>query len=162
MAETRLPSGRATETDVLIVGSGPAGSAAALFLATLGIPHIMITKYRWTANTPRAHITNQRAMEIFRDMGIEDQALADATPHHLIGDTVFCTSIAGEEIGRIRTWGPGAAREADYRLASPCLIVDIPQTYLEPILVKNATVRGTQSRFSTEYLSHTQDAEGVD
>jgi 2,4-dichlorophenol 6-monooxygenase len=95
-------------------------------------------------------------------MGIEDQVLADATPHHLIGDTVFCTSIAGEEIGRIRTWGTGAAREGDYQQASPCLTVDIPQTYLEPILVRNATVRGTQSRFSTEYLGHTQDAHGVD
>ena len=92
-------------------------------------------------------------MEIFRDLGIEDQVLADATPHELIGDTVFCTSIAGEEIGRIHTWGTSPAREADYRLASPCLTVDIPQTYLEPILVRNATVRGTQTRFSTEYLS---------
>ena len=121
----------------------------------------MITKYRWTANTPRAHITNQRAMEIFRDLGVEDQVLADATPHELVGDTVFCTSIAGEEIGRIRTWGTHPAREADYQLASPCLICDIPQTYLEPILVKNATARGTQTRFSTEYLSHTQDENGV-
>jgi 2,4-dichlorophenol 6-monooxygenase len=159
--ETEVPVG-VVETDVLVVGSGPAGSAAALFLAELGIPNIMITKYRWTANTPRAHITNQRAMEIFRDMGIEDQVLADATDHALVGDTVFCTSIAGEEIGRIRTWGTSAAREADYQLASPCLTVDIPQTYLEPILVRNATVRGTQARFSTEYLSHTQDADGVD
>ena len=150
------------ETDVLIVGSGPAGSSAALFLSTLGVPNIMITKYRWTANTPRAHITNQRAMEVFRDTGIEDQVLADATPHELVGDTVFCTSIAGEEIGRIRTWGTRADREGDYRLASPCLVVDIPQTYLEPILVRNATMRGTQSRFSTEYLSHTQDDDGVD
>ena len=121
----------------------------------------MITKYRWTANTPRAHITNQRAMEIFRDLGIEDQVKADATPHELVGDTVFCTSIAGEEIGRIRTWGTHPAREADYQLASPCLVCDIPQTYLEPILVKNATARGTQTRFSTEYLSHTQDEDGV-
>ncbi|TDU02041.1 2,4-dichlorophenol 6-monooxygenase [Streptomyces sp. 846.5] len=159
--ETEVPVG-VVETDVLVVGSGPAGSAAALFLAELGIPNIMITKYRWTANTPRAHITNQRAMEIFRDMGIEDQVLADATDHALVGDTVFCTSIAGEEIGRIRTWGTSPAREADYQLASPCLTVDIPQTYLEPILVRNATVRGTQARFSTEYLSHTQDADGVD
>ena len=127
---------------MLIVGSGPAGGAAALSLATLGIPNIMITKYRWTANTPRAHITNQRAMEIFRDFGIEDQVLADATPHELVGDTVFCTSIAGEEIGRILTWGTHPAREADYQQASPCLICDIPQTYLEPILVKNATARG--------------------
>ena len=161
IAETRIPAGTAVETDVLIVGSGPAGGAAALSLATLGIPNIMITKYRWTANTPRAHITNQRAMEIFRDLGVEGQVLADATPHELVGDTVFCTSIAGEEIGRIKTWGTHPAREADYQLASPCLICDIPQTYLEPILVKNATARGTQTRFSTEYLNHTQDDSGV-
>src|SRR5213592_3447199 len=133
------------ETDVLIVGSGPAGGSAALFLSTYGVKNVVLTKYRWTANTPRAHITNQRAMEIFRDMGIEDQVLADATPHELVGDTVFCTSIAGEEIGRIHTWGTRPDREGDYRLASPSLIVDIPQTYLEPILVRNATARGTQS-----------------
>src|SRR5208282_4386628 len=79
--ETEIPSGTTVETDVLVVGSGPAGGAAALALSTLGVPNIMITKYRWTANTPRAHITNQRAMEVFRDVGIEGQVLADATPH---------------------------------------------------------------------------------
>src|SRR5690349_4911863 len=162
MAETQLPRGSNVTTDVVVVGSGPAGAGAALFLSTLGIPNIMITKYRWTANTPRAHITNQRAMEVFRDVGIEGQVLADATPHELMGDTVFCTSIAGEEIGRILTWGTSPARRADYTLASPCLPVDIPQTYLEPILVRNAAMRGTQARFSTEYLSHEQDADGVD
>lgn len=94
-------------------------------------------------------------------MGIEEEVLAEATPHEMIGDTVFCTSIAGEEIGRILTWGNHPARHADYELASPSLNCDIPQTYLEPILVKNATVRGTQSQFSTEYLSHIQDEDGV-
>ncbi|WP_307844881.1 FAD-dependent oxidoreductase [Actinospica acidithermotolerans] len=161
LAETELPLGTVVTTDVVVVGSGPAGATAALLLSSLGIDNIMITKYRWTANTPRAHITNQRAMEVFRDLGIEEQVNADATEHALVGDTVFCTSIAGEEIGRIRTWGTRPDREADYRLASPCLTVDIPQTYLEPILVRNAAQRGTQTRFSTEYLSHTQDADGV-
>ncbi|GIE92393.1 FAD-dependent monooxygenase [Actinoplanes regularis] len=141
-------TGPAAITDVLIVGSGPAGAAAALLLSTLDIPNIMITKYRWTANTPRAHITNQRAMEVFRDAGIEHQVLADATPHDLMGDTVFCTSIAGEEIGRILTRGTHPGRHGDYELASPCLPVDILQTYLEPILVRNATERGTQARFA--------------
>ncbi|MCX4578460.1 FAD-dependent monooxygenase [Streptomyces sp. NBC_01571] len=159
--ETELPSDSIVTTEVVVVGSGPAGASAALLLSTLGVDTIMITKYRWTANTPRAHITNQRAMEVFRDLGIESQVLADATEHGLVGDTVFCTSITGEEIGRIHTWGTRPDREADYRLASPCLTVDIPQTYLEPILVRNATQRGAHTRFSTEYLSHTQDADGV-
>ena len=87
-ATTRPDDAGVVTTDVLIVGSGPAGSSAALFLSTHGISNIVITKYRWTANTPRAHITNQRTMEVLRDVGLESQVLAEATPHELMGDTV--------------------------------------------------------------------------
>jgi 2,4-dichlorophenol 6-monooxygenase len=159
--ETELPSGGIVETDVLVVGSGPSGASAALALSTYGIPNTMITKYRWTANTPRSHITNQRTMEFFRDMGIEKEVKAVSTPHELMGDTVFCSSIAGEEFGRIRTWGTGPQREGDYVAASPTLNCDVPQNYLEPVIVSNATKRGTQTRFSSEYVSHVQDADGV-
>ncbi len=107
------------ETDVLVIGSGPAGAAAALALATLGVHHMVITKHRWTANTPPAHITNQRTIEIFRDLGIEADVLARGTPHALMGDTVFCTSLAGDELGRVRTWGTHPAREADYVWPAP-------------------------------------------
>ena len=161
MTETAVPESAIAETDIVIVGSGPAGASMALALSRLGVKNIMLTKYRWTANTPRAHITNQRAMEFFRELGIEDQVNADATPHHMIGDTVFCTSIAGEELGRVLTWGTRPNRHADYEAASPTLNCDIPQTYLEPILVKNAMREGTLGRFSSEYLSHEQDADGV-
>jgi 2,4-dichlorophenol 6-monooxygenase len=149
------------ETDVLVIGSGPAGAGAALALASLGVPHLVITKYRWTANTPRAHITNQRTVEIFRDLGIEDDVLAQGTEHALMGDTVFCTSLAGDEIGRVRTWGTHPAREADYTMASPSPNCDIPQTILEPILIGHAASRGSRIRFDTEYLGLTQDAGGV-
>ena len=145
-------------TDVLIVGSGPAGSSASLFLSNQGIPNIMITKYRWTANTPRAHITNQRTMEsASATPGIEDQVLAAATPHELIGDTVYC-DIPRRRGDRPPTL-PGARvpiAQADYELASPFNDRAISRRlYLEPILVKNAAMRGTQIQFSTEYLSHT-------
>ncbi|MFI7482048.1 FAD-dependent oxidoreductase [Kocuria sp. M1R5S2] len=148
-------------TDVLIVGSGPAGSSAALFLATYGIDHLVINKYASTAETPRAHITNQRTVEIMRDMGIEDQVQADATPHPMIGETVFCTSIAGEELGRVRAWGTSPERHADYETASPSMNCDLPQTYFEPILVRNAMARGSKYRWSTEYLTLVQDEDGV-
>ena len=51
-------------TDVLIVGTGPAGSATAALLSSYGIENFLINQYRWLANTPRAHITNQRCMEV--------------------------------------------------------------------------------------------------
>jgi 2,4-dichlorophenol 6-monooxygenase len=149
-------------TDVLVIGSGPAGGGAALALSTLGVEHMVITKYRWTANTPRAHITNQRTVEIFRDLGIEDDVLAQGTGHDLMGETVFCTSLAGDEIGRVRTWGTHPAREADYTMASPSPNCDIPQTFLEPIVIGHAASRGSRIRFDTEYVSLAQDPDGVD
>lgn len=148
-------------TDVLIVGSGPAGGAASLFLSTYGIDNIVLTRYGWTANTPRAHITNQRTVELMRDMGIEDQVVDKGTAHDLMGQTAFCTSLAGEEIGRIRTWGTHPRRLADYTEASPCLPMDLPQTLFEPILVSTAASRGARLRFNTEYESLEQDDDGV-
>lgn len=148
-------------TDVLIVGSGPAGGAASLFLSTYGVDNVVLSRYGWTANTPRAHITNQRTIELMRDMGIEDQVVDKGTAHHLMGETAFCTSLAGEEIGRIRTWGTHPRRLADYTEASPTLPCDLPQTLFEPILVSTAASRGARLRFNSEYLSLEQDDDGV-
>ncbi|AGZ43333.1 FAD-binding monooxygenase [Actinoplanes friuliensis DSM 7358] len=150
------------ETDVLIVGSGPAGSAAAMLLSTYGVPNIMVTKYSRLADTPRAHITNQRTMEVLRDAGLEDVVVAQATPQHLMGQTPFCSSIAAtEELGRLHTWYTHPNRQADHDLASPTAICDMPQHLMEPVLASAATARGTHLRYDTEYLSLTQDDDGV-
>ena len=100
-------------------------------------------------------------MQVFRDLGVEGDVIEKATPQHLMGDTVFCTSLAGEELARLHTWGTHPARLADYTLASPTTPVDIPQTLLEPILVNHAAARGGKFRFNTEYLSLEQDGDGV-
>ncbi len=149
------------ETDVLIVGSGPAGSAMAALLSTYGIKNIVVTKFNWLARTPRAHITNQRAMEIFRDLGIEQEMIDKGTPQELMGNNIFCTSLAGEELGRLYTWGNHPNRMADFTLASPTKICDIPQNLVEPILVSTAGMRGSRFRFDTEYVSSEQDEDGV-
>lgn len=150
-------------TDVLIIGTGPAGSAAAALLSTYGIANMAVNRYRWLANTPRAHITNQRAMEVLRDLGrgVEDEAYMFAAHQDLMGENVFCESLAGEEIGRMKAWGNAPLSRAEHLMASPCKMNDLPQTFMEPLLFKTACSRGTQARMSTEYLSHVQDAEGV-
>ena len=149
------------DTDVVVVGLGPAGATAALALATYGVRVHAVTMFPWVANSPRAHITNQRAVEVLRDLGLEDEARKYATPWDQMGDTLFTTSLAGEEIVRLQTWGTGDRRSGDYLQGSPCTMLDIPQPLMEPLLIKNAAERGAIVSFNTEYLDHEQDADGV-
>ena len=151
------------ETDVMVVGTGPAGGATAALLASQGVKTFLINRYRWLANTPRAHITNQRTMEVLRDLGpeVEAEAMMHATQQDLMGENVFCVSLAGEELGRMKSWGKHPLSRAEHQLSSPCEMNDLPQTFMEPILFKTACSRGAQARMSTEYVSHAQDADGV-
>ncbi|GAA3083532.1 FAD-dependent monooxygenase [Pseudonocardia yunnanensis] len=151
----------AVNADVVVVGTGPAGAAASALLATYGVSTITVSKYGWTSRTPRSHITNQRTMEVLRDLGLEDQAVALASPRELMGQNTYCTAVAGTELGRVRTWGTEPYRRADHDLASPTRMCDLPQNLLEPILVDAAARRGARVRFDTEYVGHVQDDDGV-
>jgi 2,4-dichlorophenol 6-monooxygenase len=106
-------------------------------------------------------LTLVKLMETLRDMGVEDRLMREAIPLELMGNTTYCTSLAGEELGRIPSWGTDTVHRADYELQSPCAMLDAPQTITEPVLVKAAQERGAKVRFDTEYLSHVQDGEGV-
>lgn len=149
------------DTDVLVVGTGPMGATTALALATYGVRVHAVNKRSWLADTPRAHITNLRAVEVLRALGVEAEVRRQATPWDYMGDTLFTTSLAGPEIARLRTWGTGDERFGDYLKSSPCTMLDVPQHVMEPILVNEAAHRGALFSFSTEYLGHEQDAGGV-
>jgi 2,4-dichlorophenol 6-monooxygenase len=98
---------------------------------------------------------------VLRDLGVEAEATSVATPWNLMGDTMFTTSLAGEEVARLCAWGTGENRIGDYLQGSPCPLLDIPQPYMEPVLIKTAAARGAEIMFSTEYLRHVQDDSGV-
>src|SRR5260370_2273298 len=140
------------DTDVVIVGSGPMGATTALALATYGVRAHIVSRFNWLADTPRAHITNQRTMEVYRDLQIEEEVLRHATAWDQMGDSLFATSLAGEELIRLRSWGTGDARHGDYVQGSPCNVVDIIQPGMQPILFKNAAQRGATFSSNTEYL----------
>ncbi|OAP57296.1 2,4-dichlorophenol 6-monooxygenase [Fonsecaea erecta] len=145
---------------VLIVGAGPAGATAALLLGRYGIPSIVISRHQSTANTPRAHIFNQRAMEVLRDAGIEGIVKPVASSKEQIAHVAWLHTLSGEEYGRVYAWGTKPDRMGEYLVASPCEMSDLPQSVLEPILVDEATKLGAEFRFSTEFIQQRQLPDG--
>ncbi|WP_308284144.1 FAD-dependent monooxygenase [Streptomyces buecherae] len=147
---------------VLIVGNGPAGLTASLALSRYGIRHLVVGKYETSANTPRAHLLNQRTGEILRDLGVEEAVLEAATPSPLLANHVFMSTFAGPEVSRLDAYGNGPDRIGDYRAASPSQMCNLPQHLLEPILVREAErAHVGELRFGQEFLRMTQDADGV-
>ncbi|CAK7227591.1 hypothetical protein SCUCBS95973_006593 [Sporothrix curviconia] len=146
------------ETEFLVVGAGPAGASLACFLAEYGLTGIMISAAPGTANTPRAHITNIAALECLRDIGLDTDLKQVSSDGSCMLHTRWCHSMAGAEYARVYSWGNDPKRKGDYESASPCSPVDLPQTLLEPVLVRHATNQGYKVRFDTALVSFVRDA----
>ncbi|KAI0539685.1 FAD binding domain-containing protein [Xylaria digitata] len=143
------------ETDVLIVGAGPAGSSLGCFLTQHGVTGLIISKASSTVKTPRAHYTNNASFECLRDIGLEKECRKLSTPKELLTYYRFCTTMAGEELSRSYYGGTDPNREGEYKLKSPCAQADLPQSFLEPILVRTATQGGFKIRWDYEYIGLT-------
>lgn len=96
--------------------------------------------------------------------------------------TRWCETMSGREFGRINSWGSGPGRgvrnaltdvfedgllmasqflQGDFQLASPSSHLELPQTLLEPILLRYATQHGFPCRFRTQFLSFNDSAGDV-
>ena len=151
---------RTIETDVLIVGAGVTGLTASILLAEYGVRTITIARHPGVAPQPRSHITNQRTVEIFRDLDIEERVRAVGVPLRTVNHNVLATSFTGKEIYRYRSYGTGP-RAADYVASSPCDLVNAPQHVLEPVLLATAVERGAHVRFSQELIKIEQSTHAV-
>ena len=148
------------ETPVLIVGAGPAGLTAALALAEHGVEHLTIERQAGPAHTPRAHIVNQRTVEIMRHLGVEDELLAVSMPHESMRHSIWYTTLTRPEVARYECWGTEAAHLARYTKISPCLLVNCPQTRFEPMLEAALEKRGAAVQHQQEFVSMERDGAG--
>jgi 2-polyprenyl-6-methoxyphenol hydroxylase-like FAD-dependent oxidoreductase len=145
------------ETPVLIVGGSLVGMSTAMLLAHHGVSALMVEHHRGTAIHPRAALINQRTMEIFRTVGVEQIVMQKSGEQFdQDGAVMSVETLAGKEIAYfIPNLNEGV------RDVSPSVRVFITQRLLEPLLKSRAKELGAQLQFSTEMMSFTQDADGV-
>ena len=150
-----------THRDVpyLVVGAGPTGMTLARLLANAGRRCLVVERRDGPQPNPSAHVVNARTLEIFRQAGFDMAAIAGiAKPPADAGHVNFVTRLNGELIGRLPF-----ERQGDECLAhTPTPLRNISQHRLEPLMA--AEIRdlpGVELRYGTEWVSSTQDADGV-
>ncbi len=127
------------QVPVVVVGGGPVGLTASLLLSRLGVRHVLLERHPGTSVHPKAIGLNQRTIEVFRSLGIEDVVREHAAPPETVGRTGWYTSFAGptalhgQRIAVRDAWGGGRYRD-EYAAASPCGYTMLPQIRLEPLL----------------------------
>jgi 2-polyprenyl-6-methoxyphenol hydroxylase-like FAD-dependent oxidoreductase len=148
------------ETDVVIVGAGPVGLAAAIELGRRGIRCVVVERNDRVGYSPRAKTTNVRTREHLRRWGIADE-LRRASPiaPDRPSTVVFATRMNGPLITRFENALNGS-RERNNLYSEEAQWV--PQYVLENVLREHAqSLPGVAIYFETEFVSLTQTANGV-
>lgn len=143
----------------LIVGAGPVGLTAAQLLANQQRRCLAIERRDGPQRHPAAHVVNARTLEIFRQAGLDMDAInAIAKDPADAGHVNFVTRLNGELIGRL----PFERQGPDCLDDTPTPLRNISQHRLEPVLSEAVQATPTaQVRYRTEWESSKQDADGV-
>ncbi len=157
---------RDLDVPVLIVGGGGAGLTASALSSQLGVETLLVSATPTTSVLPKAHVLNQRTMEILTDTGAAAEIYRRGTPPEQMVATAFYAGFAGHpdagrRLARLECWGAGGT-DPDWTGASPCLTTNLPQIRLEPILRERAEALAPgRVRFHHEVMSVEQDDGGV-
>ena len=140
------------EVEVLVVGGGPVGLTARALLERWGVRVLLVEKHRKLSPFPRSRLVNVRTMEIFRQIGIDDEITAAGFAPEF-GRIRFRESLTGPDFASAAMVGVHAPVEE-----SPSLGVVTSQDRLEPHLL---AAGDTPVRFGVELIDLTEEADGV-
>jgi 3-(3-hydroxy-phenyl)propionate hydroxylase len=119
-----LPSAHAAQArqQVVIAGAGPAGMVAALELARLGVPSVVLTSELQVSQGSRAIVFTRRSMEILQQVGVAGRMSDNGLPWRF-GNSYY----RGQRVFRME-----APHDADDRFFP---MLNIQQQYLEEYLI---------------------------
>ena len=111
---------RSEHVPVLIVGGGGAGLTASMLLARQGVEHLLINARPRTSDLPKAHVLNQRTMEVLEDCGVAGAIAERSTPARQMAATAYYAGFAGPEpeygrqLARLEAWGAAYENDNNY------------------------------------------------
>ena len=147
---------------VVVVGAGPVGATAALLLAAQGVACTVLERRRSPQTHPAAHVLSTRSLEIWREVGVERDVRRLSAPLYELRTIVYCTTLAGPELGRVPVLDLPDAQLDAIESISPTRAAHLPQNVLEPLLWRRLADNDLiDFRPGCAYLSHTEDADAV-
>jgi len=97
--------------DVVVIGGGPVGLAAAVDLGVRGLNVLLVDAGDGVANYPTAESIDARTMEWLRQLGIANAVEHSGFPESYPRDISFVTRLSGYELARFRRPSNGGRRE---------------------------------------------------
>src|SRR5258706_10702356 len=140
------------DTDVLIVGAGPAGLVLACELARRGVDFRLVEQRDEPLSASRGKGVQPRTLEIFEDLGVLDAFLAVSGPYPQLrlmeGEKVLGERPFNEQVG--------ATEDIPY----PNMMMS-PQWRTDAVLRQRLGELGGQVEYATTLQSFVQDEAGV-
>jgi len=156
------------EVPVLIAGGGPVGLTMAAELSHYGIASLLVERNASTTRHPKMDLTNGRAMDLLRRIGLADAVRAAGVPFDSNYDIIWTTDLkpGSHELhrfcypsNRIEYWRRRNQNDGTLTLESP---LRVSQILIEPVMKAFAESKpGVEIRFSWKLESFTEDADGI-
>ncbi|MFV9064803.1 FAD-dependent monooxygenase [Serratia fonticola] len=132
---------------ILIVGAGPIGLTLAILLKQYGIPFRIIEQSSGPSSATKAMAIHSRTLEIFRELGIADQAVSQ-------GFAIGAFSVQANK-QRIISYNFSLLE------AAWPMLLSLPQPDAEQLMLQRLEALGGQVEWNTSLVDIQQEADGV-
>ncbi len=147
-----------SDVDVVVVGAGAAGLAAAATLGRYGLSTLVVEQRLDPSTLPRATIVSTRAMELLRSWRLDDDVRAGGVD----GDALLweCETLA--LAGEGRAYEVGYPTRAQAAVVSPTAPGLVPQDWLEAVMRRHLeTLASVDFELGTQLMAIDNGPDGV-